>query len=371
MATARRYGFAAVLVVVLALMGATATVKAVGKAINQDDKKGGEAAPVSVAQPKARNFYDVVQAVGTAEANESVTLSSKVTDVVREIPFESGSRVQKGEVLVRLAAVEEAADLAQTRAAYVEADRAYKRYFELAKKGFAPRAMLDQAEATRDKARADVDASAARLSDHVIRAPFSGVVGLRKASPGLLATPGMELATLDDTTRLKLDFQVPETAFARIKIGDKFDALSGAFPGETFEGEIAEIDTRVSTATRSVMVRAYIPNKDGRLKPGMLMNVRLSLGGRENLAISEQALVENMDSVNVFVIRDDGKGPVAIPVTVNVGYRGEGVAEITQGLSANDNVVVDGLSRVRPKGKVLVVDTKSAAIEPPLKGRAE
>lgn len=361
LAAARKFGFVAVLVFVLVFMAATAGVKAVGKALSSGDRGGGDMAPVMVAKPEWRIFTDNVQAVGNAQANESVTLSSKVTDVVREIPFESGQKVQKGQVLVRLAGVEQAADLAQMRAALVEAERNYKRYAELEEKGFAPRAMKDQAEAARDKARADVDASAARLSDHIIRAPFTGVVGLRKASPGLLASPGMELATLDDTSRLKLDFEVPETSFARIKKGDSFDALSSAFPGETFKGSIAEVDTRVSTGSRSVTVRGYLPNPAGRLKPGMVMNVRLGLAERRSLSVPEAALVEKPNAVNLFVVKPGEKGPIAASVDVKVGYRGDGVAEILSGLGPEDSVVVDGISRVRPKGAVKIVEAQNNA----------
>ena len=361
LSVARKFGFAAVLVSVLALMAAMAGVKAVGKALSSGDKGGGDMAPVMVAKPEWRSFTDNVQAVGNAQANESVTLSSKVTDVVREIPFESGQKVQKGQVLVRLAAVEQAADLAQMRAALVEAERNYKRYAELEEKGFAPRAMKDQAEAARDKARADVDASAARLSDHIIRAPFTGVVGLRKASPGLLASPGMELATLDDTSRLKLDFEVPETSFARIKKGDSFDALSSAFPGETFKGTIAEVDTRVSTGSRSVTVRGYLPNPNSRLKPGMVMNVRLGLSERRSLSVPEAALVEKPNTVSVFVVKPGEKGPTAHSVDVKVGYRGEGVAELLSGVSPGDSIVVDGISRVRPQGVVKIIEAKNDA----------
>lgn len=366
---ARKFGFAAALVFVLVFMAATAGVKAVGKALSNGDKGGGDMAPVMVAKPEWRTFTDNVQAVGNAQANESVTLSSKVTDVVREIPFESGQKVQKGQVLVRLAAVEQAADLAQMRAALVEAERNYKRYAELEQKGFAPRALKDQAEAARDKARADVDASAARLSDHIIRAPFSGVVGLRKASPGLLATPGMELATLDDTSRLKLDFEVPETSFARIKKGDSFDAQSSAFPGETFKGTIAEVDTRVSTGSRSVMVRGYLPNPQGRLKPGMVMNVRLGLSERRSLSVPEGALVDKPNVVSLFVVKPGEKGPTAATVDVKVGYRGEGFAEIISGLGPNDSVVVEGISRVRPKGVVKIVEAKTGAPAAPARER--
>jgi membrane fusion protein, multidrug efflux system len=366
---ARKFGFAAVLVFVLVFMAATAGVKAVGKALSNGDKGGGDMAPVMVAKPEWRTFTDNVQAVGNAQANESVTLSSKVTDVVREIPFESGQKVQKGQVLVRLAGVEQAADLAQMRAALVEAERNYKRYAELEEKGFAPRALKDQSEATRDRARADVDASAARLSDHIIRAPFSGVVGLRNASPGLLATPGMELATLDDISRLKLDFAVPETSFARINKGDSFDAQSGAFPGETFKGTIAEVDTRVSPGSRSVMVRGYLPNPENRLKPGMVMNVRLGLSERRSLSLPEAALVEKPNAVSVFVVKPGEKGPVASPVDVKVGYRGEGVAEIISGLGPDDSVVVDGISRVRPQGVVKIVEAKKGASAAPAQER--
>jgi membrane fusion protein (multidrug efflux system) len=321
-----------------------------------------------VAAPEERTFVDPIIAVGTAQATESVTLSAKVTDVVKRINFEAGKQVAKGQVLIELAAVEQLADLAEAKANLADAERAYKRYSDLAEKGFAPRARLDEALAARDTAQARVEASAARASDHIIRAPFTGVVGLRQASPGLLVTPGTALATLDDVSVIKLDFDVPETAVAHITKGAQFEARSEAYPDAVFKGEVAEIDTRIAPETRSMRVRAFLQNKDGRLKPGMLLSVRVDVSTRRALAVNELALVEEGGASKVFVVRDDGKGPMAFPVVVTIGARTGGMAEVLTGLNPTDQVVVDGAGRVRPKGKVRLLDAEEANASAPQSG---
>src|SRR5690606_19131515 len=129
----------------------------------------------------------------------------------------------------------------------------------------------------------------AQLSDRVITAPFDGVLGLRQVSPGSLVTPGTAIATLDDVSIIKLDFSVPETLIAALAPGQAVTALSAAFPGETFEGVLRTIDSRVDPVTRSVMARAELPNPERKLRPGMLLTVDVRRAPRQALALPELA----------------------------------------------------------------------------------
>ncbi len=309
---------------------------------------GMEAPMVGVAVVQERTFSDAIRALGTAQARESITITSKVQDVIRSIRFESGQRVKSGQVLVELSNVEQAADLNEARAQLVVDQRAYNRYKELVDRGFVTRAQFDQAEAAYERSKANVAGLQSRMADRTIRAPFDGVVGLRTASPGQLASPGQALGTLDDISIIKLDFDVPETQLAKMKKGAPLAARTAAFPDARFEGRIDEIDSRINAATRTVRVRALLPNRDGRLKPGMLMTVDVLSNQVPRISIPELALTEL--GADAYVYRVARKGPMAQveQVFIKPGRRTDGYIEVLDGLSAGDQVIVEGVNRVRP-----------------------
>ena len=139
----------------------------------------------------------------------------------------------------------------------------------------------------------------------MIRAPFAGRVGLRRVSVGSLVSPGAVITTLDDTSTIKLDFTVPETHRRRRHGRDsRSRAQSVAYPGESFDGKVASVDSRVDPSTRSVIVRALVPNGDGLLKPGMFLTVHLSRGATDVLVVPEEALVPEQGDVYVYVVKD-------------------------------------------------------------------
>jgi membrane fusion protein (multidrug efflux system) len=365
MATAfRKYGFAAVVACVLALAGGAALLKGLDKAgggapgggppaaaggpVAKPGGGRGEVPLVEASMVDERQFADVVQALGTAQARESIIVAAKVTDVIRSIAFDSGDRVAKGQVLVVLSSVEQQADLDEARAALASAERDFIRFKDLGEKGFAPKARLDQAQAAYDQAKARVAAQESRMADRVIRAPFAGVMGLRSASPGALVRPGDAIATLDDVSTIKLDFDVPEVHLTKMKPGAALSAVTAAYPGQEFMGEINDVDSRVDPASRTVKVRALIDNKSGTLKPGMLMTVSIQSNPRMALAIPEMAILEKADGSSVFkVVQKEGK-TIAAPAPIKLGARAAGWVEILSGLNAGDQIVVEGVQRARP-----------------------
>src|SRR5215510_13498183 len=210
----KRYGFAAVVAGGLGLM----TLVVVGKTLlsggNGDDsaakaaapaahsgggrgRNGGGGAPTVLAAPAVQHtFTDALQAIGTAQARESIVLTPKVADTIRAIRFDSGDRVRQGQVLVEMSSVEQAADLAEARAANQAAQEDLRRTQELFNRGFASQARLDTVQAAAEAAQARLNAGGSRIADRTIRAPFAGVVGLRTASPGQYVRPGDQIGTL-------------------------------------------------------------------------------------------------------------------------------------------------------------------------------
>lgn len=313
----------------------------------------GAPAQVTVTTVAAKPWSDTLDALGTAKANESVTLTAKVTETVERVNFQDGDLVEAGQVLVDLSGRAEVAGLEEARAAYKEADQQYKRQVGLVDAGTIARSQLDTQVALRDAAYARMQAIRARLSDRVITAPFAGVLGFRQVSPGTLVTPGTVIATLDDISRIKLDFTVPETFLASIAPKQRVSARSVAFPETTFEGVVSTIDSRVDPATRAVQVRAEIPNEDARLRPGMLLTVTLFRPEREALVVPELALTQVGQQASVFVLKPDS---TVEQRRVTTGSRRRGEVEIAAGLAAGERIVVEGTVKLRSGAKVAATE---------------
>ncbi len=318
---------------------------------------------VSIAPVRSERLSQKLEALGNARANESVDISSKASNVVTAIMFRDGERVRRGQVLVQLDDAQARADVGAAEAALAESERLYNRSRELMSTEALSKAQFDQLEATLKANRARLSAANARFQDTVIRAPFSGRVGLRRVSVGTLISPGDVITTLDDTSVIKLDFSVPEHFLATLREGLAVRASAPAFPGRTFIGEVASIDSRVDMNTRSVTVRALLANEDGALRPGMFLNVSLANDEREALVIPEQALSPEAERQYVFVV-SDGK---AERREVRIGGRSPGSVEVLAGLTVGERVIVEGTQKVRDGAAVRA--TEIAAEVAPAAGR--
>jgi membrane fusion protein (multidrug efflux system) len=293
-----------------------------------------------------------IEALGTARANESVDITSKVSNLVTAVRFAEGQQVRKGEVLVELDGEQARADLAVADAALKESASQYKRSRELYDTKVLSDAQIEQIEATFSANQARVASARSRLNDTVIRAPFSGRVGLRRVSVGSLIAPGAVITTLDDTSTIKLDFSVPETVVAAMKSGLSIEATSVAYPGRVFAGTVASVDSRVDPNTRSVVVRAALPNTDGLLKPGMFLTVHLSRGDADVLVIPEESLLPEQGDVFVFVVQD-GK---AARRKIQTGQRRVGSVQVVAGLQPGELVVTEGTQKLRDGASVSIVE---------------
>lgn len=308
---------------------------------------GGRATAVSqiVVQPRA--FTDRVEVLGVAKGRQSVTITSNTAELITAVHFTDGQLVSKGQVLVELKSDQESAGIAQAQAQLAQAEREYTRWKTLADRGIAPRASAEQYMAARDTARAALASAGAQKLDKVIRAPFSGRVGITDIAPGALISPGTPIVTLDDVSLIRVDFSVPDRYLPVLSEGLAITAKPDALPGEVFTGRIAQIDTRIDPATRALKARAEFANVGGRLKPGMLIKVGIDQGQHQGLAVPESAIQFEGNQASVFLIAKGPKGQVARRTVVQTGLSVDGFVEVTSGLKAGDKIVGDGLNRVQ------------------------
>jgi membrane fusion protein (multidrug efflux system) len=297
------------------------------------------------------------EALGTARANESVDVTAKVSNLVTAVRFAEGQQVRRGQVLIELDGREAQAELAIAEAALSESRSQFNRSRELYTTRALSEAQLEQIEATLKANEARVAFARSRLSDTVISAPFAGRVGLRRVSVGSLINPGALITTLDDTSMIKLDFTIPETLLSSVEAGREIVARSVAWPGEDFAGKVASVDSRVDPTTRSVTVRALMPNERGMLKPGMFLTVRLARGSSNALLVPEQSLVPEQGNVFVYVVRDDNRVEKR---QVRTGERRVGEVQIVAGLAVGEQVVTEGTQKLRD-GAPVTVQTEPTA----------
>ena len=310
--------------------------------------------PVIVVPALMMDFEDRIEALGTLRANESVALTATVTETISALHFDDGDRVEAGQVLAEMTSVEEHALLTEGRATVGEAERQYRRVQSLATQGTAAKSLLDERAREWETARARLTAIESRLSDRLIKAPFSGVVGLRNISVGALVEPGDLITTLDDDSVMKLDLAVPSLFVPSLVIGMPVDAVTRAYGERAFDGRLHSIDSRIDTVTRSIKVRVILPNPERLLKPGMLMQVTLRKDARSTLVLPEAALMPQGREQFVMVAVPAGQGHKVERRQVTIGSRRPGEVEVLQGVQAGELIVTHGTMRVRPGQAVSV-----------------
>lgn len=303
------------------------------------------ATPVNTTVVATEAWNDTISALGTVKARESVAITAKVSETVERVHFDSGAEVSAGATLVTLSGNQQQASLRAAEAEAQEAEQQFRRGNELVQSQLIARSQVDTQRATRDAAQARVAQMRADIGDRRVRAPFAGVLGIRQVSPGALVTPGTLIATLDDISRVYVDFQVPEQRLGQLAIGQVLSATSAAWQGADFRGTVASIETRVDPDTRAVTVRGDFANEERRLRPGMLMQVVLQRPERQALVVPEIALVQVGRERFVWRVAEDDK---VERVAVEAGERVAGRVEIVDGLSPGDRIVVDGTGKLRP-----------------------
>ena len=325
----------------------------------------GGAAKVVTQRIELRPLVDEIEALGTARANESVEIRPRISSLITRIFFEEGQFVEQGDLLVELENSEIVAGLALAEASLSESRSLYNRSKELESTQAISASSLEALFAQVKVDEANVEAARAKLSHTLVRAPFSGRIGLRRVSPGSFVNTDTVITTLDDVSVIKLDFSVPETFVNVIRQGMRIAAHSLVFPDSDFTGIVASIDTRLDPVSRAVEVRAVIPNDDGLLKPGMFMTVDLQRDRGDVMMAPEQAIVPEGSRQYVYVVSDG----LVEKRQVRLGRRIPGYVVIADGLVPGESVVTEGTHKVRDGTQVETLEAKAALGEAPADAR--
>lgn len=314
---------------------------------------------VEIARVVAEPLDISIEAVGTLRANEAVTLRPEVSGRITEIAFEEGSPLKKGDVLFRIDNRLAAAEVKQAEANLRLAQLEYKRFSTLAKSGAATRRLYDQSQASLGVSQANLDLARAKLDYTTIRAPFDGVVGLRKVSPGDYVNVGQELANFVSYDPMKVDFSIPETQAGALKKGQMIEMTVEALPEKTFGGEVYALEPQADVSGRSIALRARAENPDNTLKPGYFARVLLEVEKKRHaMVIPEGAVVPEGDKTFAFVVRGDDT-VTRVPITL--GERaGDGRVEVLSGLAEGVRVVASGQMKLREGAAVKVVKDVTA-----------
>ncbi len=305
---------------------------------------GPPAVTVEAVKVATASMPQTITAVGSLRSDESITVRPEVAGRISAILFNEGQRVSKGATLVKLDPSINVADVEQARANLKLAKSKFDRAVDLAKSNFISGQAKDEAENNLRVAEASLQLAEAKLAKTEIKAPFSGVIGLRVVSVGDYVKEGADVVNLEAIDPLKVDFRVPEIYMKQVQVGQALEVSLDALPGKTYEGKVYAINPLVDATGRSIVIRAQVKNADTSLRPGMFARVRLiTRDAQDALVIPEQAIVPQGEEQYVFRVVD-GK---ALRTKIAVGQRREGKVEVLGGLSSGDTVVSAGQLKLR------------------------
>jgi membrane fusion protein (multidrug efflux system) len=324
---------------------------------------------VTSARGEAVEWQAARSAVSSVLAVRGVTLGAELSGVVREIGFESGATVKKGQVLVRLDTSSEAAQLTGTEADAQLAKLALARAQMLHGQGASTQAELETAQARSVQAEAAAASLRALIAKKTIRAPFDGRIGIRQVELGQVLSPGGPIASLHSVDPVYVEFLLPQQVLSDVKPGQKVRVRTDVFPEASWEGELTTINPEVELSTRNVRMRATVPNADGRLLPGMFANVEVLAEGKSNIvAVPVTAVLFAPYGDSVFVVEEKkdaaGKaGLVAQQRFVRLGERRGDFVAVASGLKPGESVVSNGAFKLRNGAAVVVNNSLAPQVE--------
>ncbi len=325
---------------------------------------------------KIEKWVEQLTSIGTLISSHGVDVASQVAGIVTEVQAESGSEVERGALLVQLDIVVEQADLASARAVLAEAELAFQRQSDLLAKRVTAEANLDTARAKRDTAQAAVSKIEAVIAQKTIRAPVSGRLGIRKVERGQYVSPGMLLVTLQALDPIRVDFPMPEQTIGKLRVGQQVEISVDAFPNEVFKGKIESLDARVAQDTRSLLVRASLPNPKSKLLPGMFANVLVLVGEpRDVVTVPRTAVTYSLYGDSIYVVKAMGpateEGPPAGGETkliadrrfIKTGPARDDRVTVISGIAAGEEVVTTGQLKLNP-GALIRIDNAQPLARP-------
>ncbi|WP_456623120.1 MULTISPECIES: efflux RND transporter periplasmic adaptor subunit [unclassified Bradyrhizobium] len=320
---------------------------------------------VSAAEAKSEVVPNLLTAVGGLAAVHQVDVSADVNGRVTEIKFEPGTHVEAGTPLVQFFDMPEQGDLANFKAQATVAQLSLDRAKQLASRQFGPQATVDNAQAAYDQALAGIAKTEAVISQKLVRAPFSGDLGVRKVEVGQYLTAGTAIVSLTDLSELWANFTVTEKDSGNLKVGQPVRLKVDAYPGRTFDAKITTIEPQISTDTRNIRVQATVANPEKILKPGMFVTTTVVLPNKPAvITVPETAVDYTLYGDSVFVItekkEEDGKTSLsAVRTFVQTGNRVEGRVEIIKGVKPGDKVVAVGQLKLQ-SGAAVSISTDPA-----------
>lgn len=282
--------------------------------------------------------------VGKLAANRSVIISPEVTGRIVKIAVQSGQSVARGETLIALDNGKQRAELAEQSASLRDEHRKLNEMRKLVARGAVTQSVLEGQEASVAQVQARLDAARYELSLRTLQAPFAGTVSLIDLSEGALVNSGDTLLHLDELDKLRLDLAVPERYLSLLRPGMPVTATSTAWPDQQFNGTLTTLDSRISNDTQNIKARVMIPNGNGQLRPGMLLNVELALPAQQLTLIPAQSVEYAGEQRFVYRLEADGRVK-RVPVVLGE-TEGETVW-VTEGLKVGDRIVVEGLVNLR------------------------
>jgi RND family efflux transporter MFP subunit len=321
---------------------------------------GGKLLPVIVAKATEVKDAAEVEVVGSGLALRSVTLYPASEGEVAEVPFKGGQAVRAGQVLLRLEDRKQRLAVDMASAQLDVARRLLARYENIGESGAVAGSVIDQARSDRSQAEIALAQAREALADRTVNAPFSGVVGLPGVQPGDRVTTQTVVTTLDDRSRIRVAFSVPEAYLGRLKIGERVSVGNVAYPERRFEGRISRIDSRGDPVMRQVRIEATVANADDLLRPGMSFQVQLHLPGGRFIAVPELALQWDRAGAHVWAVRE-GR---AVRVPVRLVRRLQAQALVDGALQAGEAVVVEGVQRLRDGRAVEVIGSDNGDAAP-------
>jgi RND family efflux transporter MFP subunit len=258
---------------------------------------------ISAETAKVEQWAPYVRAIGTVQAVNGIDVASKTAGIVRKFYFDSGQQVAAGERLVQIDDDAEQADLRNLQASLKNAEQELERNRKLAKQGIAPERDLQAAEARRAELLAQIDRIKAIIADKSVKAPWAGRLGIRRVDEGAYVQAGQALVWLQTIDPMYVDFTVPEDDYARIKPGQVLETTYRAYPGEVFKGTVDVLDAKVDEATRTIAVRAVVPNPQGRIAAGMFADVKVIVAKPGPvLTVAETAVTYSLYGDSVYVV---------------------------------------------------------------------
>ncbi len=319
--------------------------------------------PITVETVLLQNWTPTIQAIGFIEPYQGVMLTTETNGVIKSIDFKSGIEANKGQVLLTLDSEVEKANLRSAEVRLPAAKAKYQRYKDLYARRSLSKEAYDEAEAAYFSLAADIDSLKAQIDRRVIKAPFSGTVGIRNVYLGQYLKSGNDIVRIEDTNVMRLKFTVPQTNISKLFLTQKIEINVDAYPEKVFSGSVTAIEPVVSTQSGLVQVEADIPNSDGLLRSGMFAKASLLLPTQpDQIIISQTAITYTLYGDSVYVLTGTENEKRVKQVLIKVGERKNNTVQILDGLKANDVIVTSGQVRLSNNAKVHIV--QSDAPEP-------